>query len=643
MHNCLFRAPSARRLFFLILITMLSLLLAGCPKAVIEGPGSRGPVTPQQGGQPQVQASLSQAQSALQYGNNVQAEQIARAFLSGGASSESQRGEAWRIIALASIGNNNPRGALTALESWRTASPYADAGSEWITAWSHALLGLPSSEATRMAQSVYNDQTRPEMLRNEANFVLQVNAAASNPAGMLLSMEELYNSAGSIEQKRQLENRFYSVLSQMDQGSFATLLSVTDFNNSKRFPYAIVALEEIRRLNQDPRTQGLAREKAGFLKDGTQLADPAILDKWQATAFAESMPGLQANTTSMAIILPLGEFSGIAQDINQGIEAAKHGFASSGSNIQIVLIDSSQPGWIQQVAALPQSIQVVGGPMRVSDYQALKSANLLGTRKFLTFLPRLDAGDEGVVAWRFFTSAEDQAESLITFGRSIGISSFAALVPAEEYGTRMLSIFQSETSKLGASMGPSSTYAPKGHSQWNSTVRGFSRGGYQAVYLPDSWQNAAVMMSYFAYNSADHVVFMGSTLWENELAKKQSLDVKNYGMAVFPGAWNPISTSPAAATLRAAVSDGGLKSPNAWSALGYDFANFAATLNIRPGANAAEVNSALSSANIPWSGAPMRWDSSGVCHQQLFIFTPSTTGYSLADPQAISQRLNTTR
>ena len=133
---------------------------------------------------------------------------------------------------------------------------------------------------------------------------------------------------------------------------------------------------------------------------------------------------------------------------------------------------------------------------------------------------------------------------------------------------------------------------------------------------------------------------MGTSLWEQGLSNRSSVNVANLDLAIFPGAWNPASPSPAAGALVRAMAESGKGIPDFWEGIGYDFVRMASVMNLQTPWTPAQVNQRLASAqNMEWSMAPMSW-SNGKAAQALFVFRPVQSGFELAEPGAFKARYN---
>ena len=127
---------------------------------------------------------------------------------------------------------------------------------------------------------------------------------------------------------------------------------------------------------------------------------------------------------------------------------------------------------------------------------------------------------------------------------------------------------------------------------------------------------------------ADRLVLLGTTLWEQSLTGKTVPHAESYALAVFPGAWNALQAPRA------------LQVPGTdfWTALGYDYARFAAALGLESRPEAAQVTArARRAAQMIWGMAPVSWDAKGVAHQKLFIFGVTAQGMTPVTLDAFQQ------
>ena len=267
-------------------------------------------------------------------------------------------------------------------------------------------------------------------------------------------------------------------------------------------------------------------------------------------------PPKPAFTNSVAVLLPLGgpfrEFGGRVQ---KGIKAAQDALAAAGTPLEVTVIDSTQPGWAESLRKLPPEVTVVGGPMHRLTLKELETAGLLQTRVFLAFMPSLGEAREGIDAWRFFPSAEDEIDALLRLSATdYGINQFAILRPGDRYGQTMGDAFAGAVSRLGGQITATGVYAPQDPSSWEGTVgdmlrTGGGRPGYGAVFVPDEWARADKVLPAFFKNKVDDLLILGPQLWTEALyraaAAKTQINILRCGrpLALISPAWPPGSAA----------------------------------------------------------------------------------------------------
>lgn len=368
-------------------------------------------------------------------------------------------------------------------------------------------------------------------------------------------------------------------------------------------------------------------------------------------------PPKPAAANSVAVLLPLGgpfrEFGGRVQ---KGIKAAQDALATAGTPLDVTIIDSTQPGWADALRKLPPDVTLVGGPMHRLTLKELETAGLLQTRVFLAFMPSLGEAREGIDAWRFFPSADDEIDALLRLAASdYGINQFAVLRPGDRYGQTMGDAFAGAVSRLGGQVTATGVYAPQDPSSWEGTVAdmlrtGGGRPGFGAVFIPDEWARADKVLPAFFKNKVDDLLILGPQLWTEALyratSSKTQINIQNYRLAVCPGAWWPENQGQATQQLVTAMRATGVEHPDMWEAVGFDFARMAARLGRLPqGSPPQEVSSRLAQAvsGMDFSMAPLSYTPDGKAHVAMYLFRPSVTGPVLLDPEGFRQRLNAIR
>ena len=352
------------------------------------------------------------------------------------------------------------------------------------------------------------------------------------------------------------------------------------------------------------------------------------------------MPGMKRtppppSEPQIALALPRsGPYASIAGKIIQGANLAVKELQGNGIKIRLNVINTSAGDWIAKVNALPADNAVIGGPLHGSAYAAARKAGLLEKRVFFAFMPALETGDEGTRAWRFFTSRRDQIDAIIDFStETLNIRSFGAFYPADQYSLRMVTLFESALREKGLPLQKAS-YNSADSGSWPTAaaqlIKPTQQEGsstpipntsFEALFLPGVWKDVPQITTSLLYNGEDRLVLLGTNSWEQSLSGKTVADVDKYLLTVFPGAWDPARAPKA---LRAPGND-------FWVALGYDFARFAANINLSARETSQAVTARVRSLRMLWSMAPISWDASGIAHQKLYLFQPAATGIKPLD------------
>ncbi len=132
------------------------------------------------------------------------------------------------------------------------------------------------------------------------------------------------------------------------------------------------------------------------------------------------------------------------------------------------------------------------------------------------------------------------------------------------------------------------------------------------------------------YNGEDRPVLLGTALWEQGLTGQSVINVANFELAVFPGAWNRQGVPPVLQ---------GLGATDFWVGLGYDFVRFGATMGLNAPTAPSDVTArAQRSQNISWAMAPVHWNSAGQASQRMFLFTPAAGGFEPLNAEAFKER-----
>lgn len=645
--------PFFRRSAFVAAMLMAAMIAfsSGCVSKKVLTP-------PEQTTVPVADDLLSDAAQAYSGGDYARSERLTKSLLDSDTLTLKERLRVLELFALSAAANNHAHLALDALEQWRAAARLqgedARTMQPWRQAWRAAVHHMKdSAQAQETAAAVAGDAAAPWTLRIDAALTLArllIRDEAAQDAAVQL--EGIWLQAPDNAVRAELEKRLFADLGRADAAALKQLSDTLTADNTPRFPYAVIALEQARRLAADTATWPQAWQSLAYLRAHAKLASEGLADSILAPL--EHRYGRPEQ--GIALCLPLtGPYSGIGWKVARGAGTAQWQMAQDGMNLSLRIINTDATGWEKELKQLPAGYTLVGGPLRSDIFQTAQRQGLTGNHVFFTFLASLDQGVEGTQAWRFFPAATDQTDALLQFAVSgLGIDSMGVMVPEEAFGRRMRDLFSQQAATQGVGLHHAS-YNPADVTSWGESVRRFLGAAgakdalppdtpFQAVFLPDGWKATEVLIPYFFFYQEDRLVLLGSSLWGRTLAAKNNVDVRNLGLAVFPDAWNPHLESPAARQLAEGMQEAGTGTPDFWSGLGYDFVRFGARLGLKDTADAATVNARIAEAQMmDFSMAPIRWDAGGHASQKLFLFQPSADGAVPLDKDAFASRLKRVR
>ncbi len=595
-----------------------------------------------------------QAATAWERGNTAEAERLYGVLARNADTPAEDRALAFERLTSAALVNRHPHTVLDALGQWRAFDITAPTLPAWQQAWARALMQLPLAESRRRATLIWHAEEREPVLRSQAGGVLLLHGTELERTTLAPQLTSLYQRA-DVPSRQAMERGLAALLRDAPDSRVTSLVHLTGPETDRQFPWSVILLEAARRegvLGGDRASELLARiDGPGVFADPSLLSGPEDSSLVPGTEPATPSGAVNMHGGCYVMALPLsGGYETIGRKVARGATAAQQELIRNGLSVDVKLLDTESPQWLDELAALPARCTVVGGPLQPDAYATAKARGLTAQRAFFTFFPHLDEQDEGVSAWRFFTAPGDQVAAMLRFARELGLSRYAVLYPEENYGRRMKDLF---LQSAGTDVLNTAAYPPDDPKAWNAITQKFV-GGYmqgktpvssakfQAVFLPDSWDKSEVLIPYLFFHGEDRLLLMGTALWEQSLGEKAGVDTENLALAVFPGAWNNVTPTAAAAVLIDTLAATG-DHADFWVGLGYDFVRFASAMGLTDVWTPQEVNSSIEQAqNMAWSMAPLRWNN-GRASQHLFVFTPTASGFEPADVETFRERLTRVR
>ena len=641
MVHLTFSSPRYMKTKIFLFLTILPLFLClACGKKVFI------PVTPHPGIPTMLPSDVrQQAERAWQAGDYRASQRLYARLANDPTVPSPQRAFIWQRLTLSAIQTKDMAQAAAALTTWTQLEPEARTTGIWNIAQATVLKdreGNPAFE--HFLTAILEDQNLPLETKTEAATALILHyREQNNEISALHVYRALYSLTPTTGKKKALETRLQKELQSLPLQDLATAVDSTTLGAMTTFPKnVLIAVYDIRQLNQDDTLWGQVWQDLH-----------ALLEKgeWAGTfPFAKELNELTKKyghpTRHIALLIPLqGPYKSIGWRIARGVGAAQWSLSRQGMELNVTLINAANPSWVQEVNNLPSTCQIIGGPLQKTTWETATANGLDKQRAFLTFMPSLN--NEGRQAWRFFGSPRDQVRTVISAAVANNISRFAILYPQEPYGTKMAQYFWEEATQQGGEIMAMSSYTPKQPTLWGKKIASFLKAenlkkgdlnpepDFKAVFLPDSMDNAQLIVPQFFFYNENRLMFLGTQLWGQETERLKHLETRYFDLAVFPGAWWKDNPAPSVTALKAILQDNGQKEADFWVALGYDFTRFAARMVVpsRTTSNTAMNTSLAAPQAFDWAMAPITWDKEGLASQHYFTFQPTSNGPRVASQE----------
>lgn len=341
---------------------------------------------------------------------------------------------------------------------------------------------------------------------------------------------------------------------------------------------------------------------------------------------------------TVALLVPR---TGAAKVVKALIGGANLGASSQAktrnpAQIRVIYTDGA---WLEEVGQLPKDT-VIGGLFSDAVYAQLKSAGILDKRVVFAFRSTLPAGDEGIHAWRFFHSMDDQVRACANFvADSLGVNQVASFGPNDAYSNAYLSLLDKNLSARGITL--QRINAEGDATQWGELLKPvinpqtneatgtlLPQTPFKAVFLTDTWRRLTAVHTAFASNGEDRLYMIGTTLWDDANVRGNQ-EAARYALVAWPSAFLRNSAPASLAN----TSYG-----NFWGALGYDFARFAARLAISGRPSSQEVTAAArTTSSMSFAMAPISYSGKGIASQKLYMVQAGAGGSVLADSAAMKE------
>ncbi|MCF8039810.1 MAG: penicillin-binding protein activator [Desulfohalobiaceae bacterium] len=629
--------------FFLWAGLFSALLFAGCvpPRGAI----SPGPE------QAEIAAALEMAKEARLAGNYLLAEKRYLQLLQdkGPLLTPGQKIRVRKRLAASAVHNSHFQLAEDNLRAWKKLEP----GTEKTWEWQSLFLQIQKeTKGTEILLSLVQEL----ILRSDIPFALKVKAALFASRTLVEKqrfseapelLKTVYFLADSDEKRRQTGEFLSRFLSEQDLDSLSRLEQTCPVDQPGKFPCPLFSWHLVKKQLQTGELGELqARVRLNTIY---KSLDPALQEALAPEFKAlTGEPGPAAIQT--ALLLPLsGSYSQIGWKIAKGADVAQWELLRQGIRLKVRIINTADPEWKTELAALPGDCVLVGGPLRPSTWQEIYESGLHRDLTFFTFRSALNPGQEGIDGYRFFPSRQDQIRPLIeVLSREMDVHQYGIIYPKSDYGRKMARAFTREVRRQQGEITALTGYGSANDPDYRGLLADFLRipaqypalnpgeadeeqdcqlplkpsPDFQAVFIPDGFSTARRIIPEFFFFDEYRMFFLGPTLWSQQIdTVTADLDSNYYKLALVPKAWWSENPAPAVTKLKHGLDSSAQGDPDFWKALGYDFTRFSQRLVHSLFQNNADLPTALQSlSGFSWSMAPLQWDSRGKARQELFVF-----------------------
>lgn len=502
-------------------------------------------------------------------------------------------------------------------------------------AWVQSLVGKSSAEQSKMAADVWADSSKPLKLRDRATYIL---ASRSNPSTKIAqqSLNSQYSQSAN-EYKIYMEETLFHDLNTAPDADITANLKLISPSLEAYFPYNLTIF---------------AAAKRGLLENSQE-----VLDKFASQNYFQSSKITVGNTPStnyatasdgsIAMLLPQnGSYSTFSRQIITGAKIAQKLLLEQGIQWNITFIDTQDPNWISYLENLPKSCSVIGGPLQTNIYKTLYNSKLTSQRAFFAFLTRLpDPSVEGLDAWRFFTSPEDQVKAVINVAQNdLGVTNFGSFHQDNTYGNGMNNLFTKIAQERGLSV-YSTSYSDKETKDFNTITKNFlnattpakgkmpiARRPMDAIFLPDVWKKMDMIISYMHYHGGHKKIMLGTSLWEQSLSNPINMNPQTFALTLFPVSYDSKRESPYRDFFQAELTKQ-QSMGTSWIALGFDFVMMSSRLQMGEKRSSEEINRRLANLKVDYIGAPFLYARDGKLSRELIINQPARNGRTPYDKE----------
>lgn len=637
----------ANRIFFsgLLLVLACGFSIISCAPLKKLPPGKKG--ISRKAEKFSISRLKKEAREAWQEEDYFRAQKFYQKLLDRKLFSPKERSKFLSRVSYSAIKNNNFSLAKNYLKKWENIKPEIRNTWRW-----HKTLGL--FKKLKQGEQVYRNYLRDLVLFAEVPWSVKFQGLKAlsrhylqkgNYKSLWRVQRKAYLQAPKKKAKLEMERQLIDFLAGQKL-NWQRIRETIPQGKMLQYPYAFLTwFSKLRRLEKDRLDWATARKQLGLILNNSEICSKSYLkSRLKDLQEKYKIPSLQ-----IALLLPLdGAYEELGWKILKGVDVANWQYTCTEMDIQLAVINTSNSNWKEELSDLPAEYKFIGGPLRKGIWRKIHQDKLYRERVFFTFLSDLTPGTEGKSGYRFFPGLRDQVRPLVGFlKKQLDVEKFAILYPRSSYGRKRARIFREEIADFDASLAGLAGYPPQKQSGLRKVVadllkipKGYNiedlaqkksqksksrpKPDFRAVFLPDNFTQARLLIPEFFYFGEDRLVFLGPTLWSQELKHIDKIAYRYFRLAIMSGGWNPCRSNSAVKSLREALKKTAQGRADFWVSLGYDFLRFIHLIKLRysdwPPANLNQKLSAID--DFTWSMAPIQWNAQGEAKQNLFLLKP---------------------
>ncbi|HPJ94702.1 MAG TPA: ABC transporter substrate-binding protein [Deltaproteobacteria bacterium] len=287
----------------------------------------------------------------------------------------------------------------------------------------------------------------------------------------------------------------------------------------------------------------LARQARLYLEQEDQNVAARIMDRLRNKAMQAPTAEPSARKT-IGVVIPLsGKWEAVGQKALKGVEFASRVFSKDNTpNIEYIIRDygsdeSTIAGIIEELDREHDVISIIGPIGESAGSISCAEAKSRGIPTFMFTRGDIVSGDESY-CFRNFVSVDIQVKTLLQVASDLNITRFAILSPTDHFGNIFADLFIENAPEYGIEIIRQVDYSPQlvdFKDAVNNLIADIPREtpeepqdqtageeteelkiepDFDALLIPDTAINAAMIASYLPYFGIEGVRLFGPTLWD---------------------------------------------------------------------------------------------------------------------------------